>query len=227
MSGDLRNPSKAIPKGTLWAILTTAVVYLVVILSMASSMSHGSLLRNSNIIQDTNIWPPTILAGECAVTFFSTLMGIIGSAKLMQALCRDQLIPGLSIFGAGSKRSDEPLAAIGLTYAIAQMALFANLNQIATLISMGYQVCHHVDTPLVFLATQLIVAAHLFYHELGLLLATHCICAEFSAWIPILQLAERLCRLCHVRNRNVLHRQHVRCHSRLYPHRPVPPHPLS
>jgi hypothetical protein len=35
------------------------------------------------------------------------LMGVIGSAKLLQALSRDHLIPGLSLFGQGTKKSDE------------------------------------------------------------------------------------------------------------------------
>jgi solute carrier family 12 (potassium/chloride transporters), member 9 len=140
MSGDLRNPSRYIPVGTLWAMVSTFVVYFIIILSMAASTSHASFLRNPNIIQDTNIWAPLILAGECAVTFFSALMGLIGAAKLMQALGRDKLVPGLWVFGFGTGQSDEPLLAVFLTYFIAQLALFANLNQIATLISMGYMV---------------------------------------------------------------------------------------
>ncbi len=140
MSGDLRNPSKAIPIGTLWAMLSTFIAYLLVIVSLASSTTHASFLKNPNIIQDTNIWAPMIFAGECATTFFSVLMGIIGSAKLMQALARDKLFPGLSFFGRGTKQADEPIFAIFLTYSVAQLAMFANLNQIATFISMGYQV---------------------------------------------------------------------------------------
>ncbi|KAK4192985.1 amino acid permease-domain-containing protein [Podospora australis] len=144
MSGDLRNPSKSIPKGTLWAMLSTLVAYLLVILSLASSTTHGSFLRNGNVIQETNLWPPIIFAGEFATTFFSALMGVIGSAKLMQALARDKLFPGLSIFGKGTKKADEPVLAIFLTYIVAQFAMFANLNQIATLISMGYQMTFFV-----------------------------------------------------------------------------------
>ncbi len=140
MSGDLKNPSKAIPVGTLWAMLSTLIAYLLVILSLAASTTHASFLENPNIIQDTNVWAPIIFAGELATTFFSALMGVIGSAKLMQALARDRLFPGLSIFGRGTKKSDEPIAAIFLTYIVAQLAMFANLNQIATFISMGYQV---------------------------------------------------------------------------------------
>ncbi|KAL7922405.1 amino acid permease domain-containing protein [Trichoderma austrokoningii] len=144
MSGDLRNPSKAIPHGTLWATLTTFIVYFTVILSMAAATTHESFLANNNVISITSLYAPIILAGECAVTFFSALMGVIGSAKLFQALARDKLLPGLSVFGRGTKVGDEPIFAIFLTYAIAQVALFADLNQIATLISMGYQMTFFV-----------------------------------------------------------------------------------
>ncbi|KAI1214849.1 amino acid permease-domain-containing protein [Annulohypoxylon truncatum] len=143
MSGDLRNPSKAIPKGTLWAMVATFVLYLVVILSMASSITHPSFLRDTNIISTTSLWSPVILAGECATTFFSALMGIVGGAKLLQALGRDRLLPGLFVFGKGNKR-DDPILAVLVTYIIAQVALFADLNQIATFISMGYQMTFFV-----------------------------------------------------------------------------------
>lgn len=144
MSGDLRNPSKAIPVGTLWAMWSTFATYFLVILSLASSTTHESLLFQPNIIQETSIWAPIILAGECAVSFFSALMGLIGASKLMQALGRDKLLPGLSMLSWGTKKHDEPLLALLLTYAIAQLALFANLNQIATFISMGYMVTFFV-----------------------------------------------------------------------------------
>lgn len=140
MSGDLRDPSKAIPAGTLWAMLSTLAAYLLVIFSLASTTTHASFLRDANIIQDTSMWPPIIFAGEFATTLFSALMGVIGSAKLMQALARDKLFPGLSLFGKGTTKADEPILAILFTYFATQVALFANLNQIATFISMGYQV---------------------------------------------------------------------------------------
>ncbi|KAK8058753.1 hypothetical protein PG994_009201 [Apiospora phragmitis] len=144
MSGDLLNPSKAIPKGTLWSMFSTLILYLLVIMSMAASITRESLLLQINVISITNLWSPLILAGECAVTFFSALMGLVGSAKLLQALSRDKLLPGLSIFGQGTKHGDEPINAVLITYAIAQIAFFADLNQIATLISMGYQMTFFV-----------------------------------------------------------------------------------
>jgi potassium/chloride transporter 9 len=77
-----------------------------------------------------------ILAGEAATSLFSVLMGVIGSAKLLQALARDRLVPGLSVFGKGSRATDEPFYAIFLTYILAQLTMFADINQIASFITM-------------------------------------------------------------------------------------------
>lgn len=52
MSGDLKNPSKSIPSGTLNGLLFTFVVYTLVILSMGASITRDTLHKDINIIQD-------------------------------------------------------------------------------------------------------------------------------------------------------------------------------
>lgn len=51
MSGDLKHPSKAIPKGTLYGLALTFFSYAIVILSMGASITRASLYRNTNVIQ--------------------------------------------------------------------------------------------------------------------------------------------------------------------------------
>jgi potassium/chloride transporter 9 len=138
MSGDLKTPSKSIPKGTLYGLGMTFTAYTLVILAMAATITRGSFIRNVNVIQDTNISGLVVLAGEFASAFFSTLMGVIGSAKLLQALARDNLLPGFSIFGQGTKKGDEPTYAIIITYVVAQLTMLANINQIASFVTMTY-----------------------------------------------------------------------------------------
>ena len=65
-------------------------------------------------------------------------MGVIGSAKLLQALAREDLLPGFSIFGQGTKNGDEPQVAILFTYVVAQLTMLCNINQIASLVTMTY-----------------------------------------------------------------------------------------
>lgn len=79
-----------------------------------------------------------VLLGEFASSFFSSLMGVIGSAKLLQAIARDNLVPGLSIFSQGSKKSDDPTFAIIFTYIVAQVTMLFDINQIASFTTMTY-----------------------------------------------------------------------------------------
>ena len=65
-------------------------------------------------------------------------MGVIGSAKLLQALARDNLLPGFGVFGQGTESKDEPTYAILMTYVIAQVALLSDINQLASFVTMTY-----------------------------------------------------------------------------------------
>ena len=138
MSGDLKHPSKAIPKGTLYGLALTFFSYTIVILAMAATITRESLYNNTNVIQLTNVSGIIILLGEFATSAFSVLMGVVGSAKLLQALARDSLLPGLSIFGQGTKDSDDPTYAIVITYILAQLTMLSDINQIASFITMTY-----------------------------------------------------------------------------------------
>jgi potassium/chloride transporter 9 len=94
-----------------------------------------------------------VLLGEIATSLFSALMGVIGSAKLLQALARDKLIPGLSIFGQGTKNGDEPTYAIIITYVVAQLTMLADINQIASFVTMTYLLTFIITNLACFLLT--------------------------------------------------------------------------
>ena len=151
MSGDLKNPSKSIPRGTLYGLALTFFSYTLVILAMAGSITRLSFYHNVNVIQDTNVSGILILLGEFATTFFSTLMGVIGPAKLLQAIARDSVLPGLSLFGQGTRKRDEPVFAILITYAVAQITMLFDINRIASFITMTYLMTFFVTNLACFL----------------------------------------------------------------------------
>ncbi|KAJ5201824.1 uncharacterized protein N7498_006487 [Penicillium cinerascens] len=138
MSGDLKNPSKSIPKGTLGGLALTFMTYTLVILAMAASITRESFYNNVNVIQVVNISETVILLGEFATSFFSALMGVIGSAKLLQAIARDSLLPGIGFFGQGTKKNDDPVYAIIVTYVFAQVTMLFDINRIASFVTMSY-----------------------------------------------------------------------------------------
>lgn len=80
-------------------------------------------------------------------------MGVIGSAKLLQALARDHLLPGVSIFAQGTKGSDEPTKAIIVTYIVAQLTMLGDINSIASFVTMAYLMTFLVTNLACFLLT--------------------------------------------------------------------------
>lgn len=65
-------------------------------------------------------------------------MGVTGSSKLLQAIARDSLLPGLNAFGRGTRKNDEPIYAIMVTYVAAQITMLFDINQIASFVTMAY-----------------------------------------------------------------------------------------
>lgn len=66
-------------------------------------------------------------------------MGLIGAAKLLEAVSRDNIIPGLSIFSKRTEKSGgEPVHAIIFTFMIAQVTMLFDINRIASFVTMTY-----------------------------------------------------------------------------------------
>ncbi|ODQ63125.1 hypothetical protein NADFUDRAFT_84602, partial [Nadsonia fulvescens var. elongata DSM 6958] len=150
MSGDLVKPSKSIPRGTLSGLLLTFISYAIVILAMGASIPRTLLYSDVQVLQRVNLSKYVILMGELSTSLFSSIVGIVGSAKLLEAIAKDNIIPGLSIFTSkpSSNPNDpkkdahqsepEPYLAIFVTYIIAQITLFFDINAIAGFITMAF-----------------------------------------------------------------------------------------
>ena len=82
MSGDLKNPRKDIPKGTLAAIGVTFVIYLIQIFWLGMNVSEGELLNNKLIIISKTRFPIFIIGGIWAATLSSALGSMVAALEL-------------------------------------------------------------------------------------------------------------------------------------------------
>lgn len=101
-SGDLKEPSKSIPKGTLAANLTTTIGYYVFAF-LFSIVSQKKVLVNLDLIFVAEVaWPFKVLvhAGIIFSSLGAALQSIAGSPKVLTAIAGDDLIPFLKIFSA-------------------------------------------------------------------------------------------------------------------------------
>ncbi|XP_067646757.1 bumetanide-sensitive sodium-(potassium)-chloride cotransporter isoform X2 [Eurosta solidaginis] len=161
ISGDLKDPQKSIPKGTLIAILITTATYLVMVLICGATVArdatgnitdaiNGSFaflnctpgecgygLQNSfQVIELVSGFGPLIYAGCFAATISSALASLVSAPKVFQALCKDELYPKIVWFAKGYGKNNEPVRGYVLTFVIAvAFILIGELNLIAPLIS--------------------------------------------------------------------------------------------
>ncbi len=143
MSGDLENPGKSIPRGTLAAIGFTALVYLSMALLFGASRPRAALLNNNLVILDIAASPMLINAGIFAATLSSGLGSMMGAPRILQALARDEIFPRLRRLARGSGPNNEPRRATIVTFVIAEAGIFfGSLNAIAPIITMFFMITY-------------------------------------------------------------------------------------
>ena len=143
MSGDLRNPARSIPVGTLWAVAATATVYAGMAVFLAGSRPAATLIENNMIVADIAVWPLLITFGVFAATLSSALGSMMGAPRILQALARDRIFNSLGWFGAGSGARSEPRRAIVATFVVSTAGiLLADLDSIAPLITMAFMITY-------------------------------------------------------------------------------------
>ncbi|MEO1286915.1 MAG: amino acid permease [Chloroflexota bacterium] len=137
LSGDLKDPSKSIPLGTIASILFTAVIYILVIIFFAYNLSAEQLLGDSLAMRRIAIIPNAILAGVWASTLSSALGSVLAAPRTLQAIANDDVVPRWIASNLGSKT--EPRMAVLITGIIALAVIWAgDLNAVAPIISMFF-----------------------------------------------------------------------------------------
>lgn len=128
LSGDLKDPAFAIPYGTIAAITTAFIFYICLIVGQAGSMDDNALWYNMNVMQDACINQYFVVLGVATACLSTSLGSMFGSARILQAIARDNLIPAPKsvneFFSVGTLKGDEPRRAVCLTYLISGSAVF-------------------------------------------------------------------------------------------------------
>ncbi|MBO4492232.1 MAG: amino acid permease [Lentisphaeria bacterium] len=146
MSGDLEDPRKSIPRGTMSAITVGFVIYAAEIMLFGAAWpredltasAYGTLVRNA--LFHTGF---LIFAGMAAATLSSALGTLIGAPRILQAFAADRIFKPLNPFSRGRGQTNEPVPAMILTLIISAAVIFFGtyskgnaLNIVAKLVTM-------------------------------------------------------------------------------------------
>ncbi len=137
MSGDLKNPKKNIPIGTISAIAVGFIVYVGLAIFLTFRVDPDILKSDYNILMKIALFAPAVVAGIWGATLSSALGGILGGPRILQAMSIDHITP--RIFGKGRGKNNEPVNALLLVFLIALSGiLIGELDIIARVVSMFY-----------------------------------------------------------------------------------------
>ncbi len=118
MSGDLRDPHRSIPRGTLFALGTAVALYLVQIVVAAGCFDRQEMIDTPYLILTRNSLFGLgfmVFAGVQAATLSTALGWLLGAPRVLQSLGVDNVLPGIGFFRAGTGPQNEPRRAILLT----------------------------------------------------------------------------------------------------------------
>ncbi len=140
MSGDLKDPARSIPRGTLAALGVGFAIYMVMPFFFSLRADSATLIEDPLIMRSMALWGPLILFGAWGATLSSAMGSVLGAPRVLQALARDGVLPSsLRFLGKGSGEDDAPRIGTLVTLGIALVAIyFGDLNMVAPILTMFF-----------------------------------------------------------------------------------------
>ncbi len=149
LSGDLKNPSRAIPIGTMLATVAGMIIYIGIVYKLAISASPEELATDQLIMSKIAIGGAIIIPlGLAAATFSSAIGSIIVAPRTLQALGQDDILPSQKANDFVSKNQEgtsEPINATLITAIICfGIVWYDDVDAVAKIISIFFMVTYGV-----------------------------------------------------------------------------------
>jgi amino acid transporter len=146
LSGDLRDPKRSIPLGTLAATFCGMAIYICTALKLALSATPEDLASDQLIMSRIALWGPIIPIGLACATLSSALGSVLIAPRTLQAIAADEIFPLPSVnrwLAKGRAGTNEPVRASLITSLIALFfVVIGNVDFVAQIISMFFMVTY-------------------------------------------------------------------------------------
>ena len=144
LSGDLKDPRRSIPLGTLAATLVGMIVYVLVVFKLHLNATPEALATDPLIMSRIAVWAPIIPIGLAAACLSSAVGSILIAPRTLQALGSDRVFPaGNTFLAKGRGKVNEPFNATLVSAAIAvTFVALGDVDIVAQIISMFFMVTY-------------------------------------------------------------------------------------
>ena len=137
LSGDLENPKRSIPLGTMAAVGVGFVVYLIVPVALAAAATPEALANNTMIWFDLAIVPVLVIPGLLGAILSSAVGSILGAPRTLEALVDDGVLSKAAQRTARWPRRQLAFQALSATVALIAVSL-GDLNAVAPVLTMFF-----------------------------------------------------------------------------------------
>lgn len=139
MSGELKNPSYAIPRGTITAVIFTFIIYNLLSVLVACSCDRILLQRDYSFLRDINVWNPFVTIGVYSSTLSAAMSNLIGGSRILYALAKDDLFGKVLSPAKKTSHSGNPWVSVLISWFLVQLVLFSGkLNTIASIVTIFF-----------------------------------------------------------------------------------------
>lgn len=160
-SGDLADGAKSIPLGTVCAIATTSISYLLFVIlfglctdaalmqdkfgeALAVNKDGGGELLTAVLCRGMHpVFEYIMIYGAFLSTTGAGLQSLTGAPRLLQSIAKDDLVPRIGFLAKGRGEGNEPTWAVLVTFCISFCAIMiANLDLVAPILTIFFLMCY-------------------------------------------------------------------------------------
>jgi len=147
LSGDLKNPAKSIPIGTITATVLGMIIYFFISYKLASSATPEELMGDQFVMSKIALWGWLFIPlGLAASTISSALGSVMVAPRTLQALANDKSFPSTIAnrwLSQARTKDNEPINASLITCIIAFVFVaVGNVDIVAQIISMFFMITY-------------------------------------------------------------------------------------
>jgi len=135
LSGDLEDPERSLPIGTIAAVIVGFLIYLMIPIALSLHHSPSELREDPLVWIQVAAFPALILPGLISAILSSALGSVLAAPRTLQALSDDAVLPGF----LGKLKDGEPKLATLISGGVALLAVaLGDLNAVATVVTLFF-----------------------------------------------------------------------------------------
>ncbi|KAK3159363.1 hypothetical protein QOZ80_2AG0149160 [Eleusine coracana subsp. coracana] len=141
-SASLKDTQRSIPVGTLYATISTTVMYLISVFLFGALATREELLAD-RLLAATIAWPApaVIYIGISLSTLGAALQSMTGAPRLLAAIANDDILPVLNCFKA-YEGTEPHVATLFTSFICIACVVIGNLDLITPTITMFFLLCY-------------------------------------------------------------------------------------